>query len=96
MDSKKHAKFTGSGVKMSHKVGGKFSVYSGDIQGVNLELIPNRIIIQSWRYGDWPEGHYLKAQFSFQGVPSGNRVTFTQIGVPEEFYEDISQGWRDY
>ena len=26
----------------------------------------------------------------------GALLTFTQSGVPEEQYEDISQGWRDY
>ncbi len=25
-----------------------------------------------------------------------NPLTFTQTDVPDEFYEDISQGWRDY
>jgi activator of HSP90 ATPase len=97
MDSKKHARFTGSSVKMSRRVGGKFSIYGGDIQGVNLELIPGRKIVQSWRYSNWPEGHYSKATFSLrEAPPAGIRLTFTQSGVPEEFYDDISQGWRDY
>lgn len=96
MDSKKHAKFTGSAVKMSRKVGSKFSIYGGDIQGVNLELVPDRKIVQSWRFSDWPEGHYSKATFSLKEVPAGTRLTFTQTGVPEEFYDDIRQGWRDY
>ena len=96
MDSRKHAKFTGSVVKMSRKVGGKFSVYGGDIQGVNLELVPDQKIVQSWRYSDWPEGHYSKSTFSLKEVPGGTRLTFTQTGVPDEFHDDISQGWRDY
>jgi len=96
MDSNKHSKFTGSEVQMSHKVGSKFSVYGGDIQGVNLELVPDQKIVQSWRYSDWPKGHYSEATFSLKEVPGGTRLTFTQTGVPEEFYDDISQGWRDY
>jgi len=96
MDSKKHAKLTGSEVQMSCSVGSKFSVYGGDIQGINLELVPYHKIVQSWRYSDWPEGHYSKATFSFQEVPSGTRLTFTQTGVPVEFYDDIKLGWHDY
>jgi activator of HSP90 ATPase len=96
LDSKKHAKFTGSVVKMSREIGGKFSVYGGDIQGVNLELVPGQRIVQSWRYSDWPEGHYSKATFSLTGVPGGTQLIFTQIGVPEQFYDDIKQGWHDY
>jgi activator of HSP90 ATPase len=83
-------------VKIDINVGSEFSVYGGDIQGVNLELIPDQKIVQSWRYSDWPEGHYSKVAFSLRGTPGGTRLTFTQTGVPEEFYDDIKQGWHDY
>ena len=96
MDSKRHAEFTGSSVKLSRKVGGKFSIYDGDIEGVNLELIPDQKIVQSWRYSNWLQGHYSRVTFSFKETARGTRLTFTQTGVPEEFADDISQGWRDY
>jgi activator of HSP90 ATPase len=96
MDSKKHSKFTASKVSVSRKVGGKFSVSGGDIEGVNLVLVPNQKIVQSWRYSDWPKGYYSKATFSLREISTGTRLTFTQTGVPEEFYNDIGQGWRDY
>lgn len=96
MNSKKHGEFTGSAVKISPKVGGRFSIYGGDIQGLNLELVPGQKIVQSWRYSDWPKSHYSKATFSLKEVTTGTRLTFTQTGVPEEFYDDIKQGWHDY
>jgi len=96
MDSKRHSEFTGAKVSISRKIGGKFSVYGGDIEGVNLELVPDQKIVQSWRYGDWPMGHYSKATFSLKKTPTGTRLTFTQTEVPGQFYNDISQGWRDY
>ena len=54
MDSKKHSALTGSQVRISRNIGDKFSVYGGDIVGVNLELAPDHKIVQSWRYSDWP------------------------------------------
>jgi activator of HSP90 ATPase len=96
MDSKKHGALTGSVARVSRKVGGKFSVYGGDIEGVNLELVPGQRIVQSWRYSDWPAGHYSTATFSLSDVSGRTRLTFTQTGVPAEAYEDIRQGWRDY
>ena len=96
MDSKKHSEFTGSQVSISRQTGGKFSVYGGDIEGVNLELVPDKKIVQSWRCSDWPEGHYSKATFSLKEISIGTRLTFSQTGVPEEFYNDIRQGWHDY
>jgi len=96
MDSKKHAALTGSQVRLSRNVGERFSIYGGDIEGVNLELVPGHRIVQSWRYSDWPEGHYSRASFSLKEVPGGTRLTFIQTGVPAELYDDISRGWRDY
>ena len=96
MDSDEHARFTDSQVSISRKVGGAFSVYGGEIEGVNLELVPDQKIVQSWRYSDWPDNHYSKVTFIFKEVSGSTRLTFTQTGVPEEFYDDIRQGWRDY
>jgi activator of HSP90 ATPase len=96
MDAKKHAQFTGGEAKISRKEGGKFSISGGDISGVNLELVPDQKIVQSWRYSDWPEGVYSKATFTLETVAGGTRLTFTQSGVPDDKYEDIKQGWKDY
>jgi activator of HSP90 ATPase len=96
MDPARHAALTGSTVKISKEVGAKFSVYDGEIEGVNLELTPDRKIVQSWRYSDWPSGHYSKCTFILIEVPGGTRLTFTQTGVPDEFYDDIRQGWYEY
>ena len=96
MDSDKHSRLTGSIVQIERNVGSVFSVYDGDIQGVNLELVPDQKIVQSWRYSDWPEGHYSKATFSLKEVSGGTHLTFIQTGVPDEFYKDIKQGWQDY
>lgn len=96
MDSKKHAKFTGGKASISREVGGKFSAFDGYAEGVNLELVPDKKIVQTWRAEDWPEGHYSKATFSLNKVEGGTRLTFTQTGVPEEQQEAVAQGWRDY
>jgi activator of HSP90 ATPase len=96
MDEKKHAAFTGGKAKISRDVGGTFSIYDGDIQGVNIELVPDKKIIQSWRYSDWPQGHYSTATFLLEPSIQGTRLTFTQEDIPESKYEDIKQGWKDY
>jgi activator of HSP90 ATPase len=96
MDPKKHGDFTGGEAKISRKVGGKFSISGGDIQGENLELVPDQKIVQSWRYSDWEPGVYSRATFALKAVGDKTKLTFTQSGVPDEHYEDIKQGWIDY
>ena len=96
MDSKKHAQFTGDKASISRKVGGRFSVFDGYSEGFNLELIPNKKIVQTWRANDWNKDHYSKVTFSLKEVEGGTHLTFIQTGVPEEQYKDIAQGWRDF
>lgn len=96
MDSRKHAKFTGEKASISRKVGGKFTCYGGYIEGVNLDVKLDKKIVQLWRGSDWPVGLYSKVTYSFQKVKNGTRLTFRQSGVPERYYKDINQGWRDY
>ena len=96
MDSRKHSQLTGGKASISREVGGKFNAFDGYCEGVNLELVPDRKIVQSWRANDWPEGHYSKATFTLKERQGGTNLTFTQTGVPEDQYDDVSQGWRDY
>jgi len=96
MDSRKHANFTGEKASISRKIGGKFTAYAGYISGVNLDLVEDRKIVQSWRGNDWPAGHYSRVTFLLKKVKGGARLIFRQSGVPEVHYKDIHQGWRDY
>lgn len=96
MDSKKHSRFSGAKAVISRKVGGKFRAYDGYAEGVNLELVPGKKIVQSWRASDWPKDHYSKATFILNRVRTGTRLRFTQTGVPDRHYKSIKQGWIDF
>jgi activator of HSP90 ATPase len=96
MDSRRHAKFTGAKARISREIGGKIQAYEGYIDGVNLEIVPNRKIVQSWRGSDWPEGHFSKATFALAKVKGGTRLTFTQSGIPSDQVEPIKEGWKEH
>lgn len=96
MDSRRHAKFTGAKARISREVGGKIMAYEGYVDGVNLEIVPNRKIVQSWRGSDWPAGQFSKATFALAKVQGGTRLTFTQSGIPEDQYEPIKEGWNEH
>lgn len=96
MDSRRHSKFTDGKARISRKIGGKFTAMDGYIEGVNIDLVPDKKIVQSWRGSDWPAGHYSKVTFSLKKVKNGTRLIFTQSGVPGEHCAGINQGWRDF
>jgi len=95
MDAKKHSALAGDEARISRRVGGKFNIGSY-IQGTNLELVPGQKIVQAWRYEDWPEGYYSKVTFAIKEESGKTKMTFTQVGIPVQFYDDIKQGWIDY
>jgi activator of HSP90 ATPase len=96
MDSRTHARFTGAAARISRRVGGKISAYDGYIDGLNLALVPDKKIVQSWRGSDWPEGHYSRAAFALAKTKTGTRLTFTQTRVPEDQVRPISRGWKEH
>jgi activator of HSP90 ATPase len=96
MDSEKHASITGDQAIISRDVGGKISAGDGYIDGENLDLIPDKKIVQKWRGSDWPERHYSTATFELEKLGNQTKLMFVQTDVPEEQYEMISQGWYDY
>jgi activator of HSP90 ATPase len=95
MDSKKHTKLSQQPTTVSRKVGGAFKV-GHDLEGEHLALTKDRKIVQTWRANNWEKGHYSKATFRLAKVAGGTRVTFTQTGVPDDKYGEISTGWRQY
>jgi activator of HSP90 ATPase len=96
MDEKKHAALIGDEASVSREVGGAFAVYGGSINGETVKLVPGEKIVQRWRAGNWPEGHYSTATFEFEAVADGTRLTFTQTDVPDEHYESIVEGWEKH
>jgi activator of HSP90 ATPase len=95
MDSKKHASFTHAVANISRNIGGEYTAYDGYISGKNLELIPDRLIRQSWRAVDWEAGVYSTVTFELSAVPAGSRLDFTHSDVPDGTEAEFTQGWID-
>jgi hypothetical protein len=52
----KHGKLIGAKVTGNGKQGSKFTAFDGFVTGVNLVVVPNRLLVQSWRGNVWKEG----------------------------------------
>ena len=98
MDSAKHTAATGMPAKVSRKVGGKWSAFSGMILGKNLVLIPNRMIVQTWRSSEWKKADPDSILVvSFEKFASGGvQVHLTHVGVPEYDHQGVTDGWVKY
>ena len=53
LDSKKHGAAIDDKASISRKVGARFTAFSGMLRGRNLMIVPNLMIVQSWRAKPW-------------------------------------------
>ncbi len=97
MTTKGHEGFTGAPARISSRVGGSFMAWGGYIHGKNLELVPGRRIVQSWRPGEdgWPSRHLSKVSFVLVRARNGTRLRFTHSGVPLDHVGHLSDGWKE-
>jgi activator of HSP90 ATPase len=93
MDSKEHAAFSGEPASISPEPGGAFTCWSGQIAGRNIELVPNRRIVQAWRVVAWPEGVYSVVRMDISPRGKGSRLVLTHTGIPAGSSSSIAQGW---
>jgi uncharacterized protein YndB with AHSA1/START domain len=84
----------GGPAEMDDKVGTDFKIWGGDIHGKNIEVVPQKKLVQDWYGGDWAEPSIVT--FELTSEPDGTRITLSQKNVPDDEFTDISDGWKDY
>lgn len=74
--------------------GGSFKLFGGYIAGRQIELLPNKRIVQAWRVGSWEPGVYSIAKFEFTEYGSGTKMVFDHTGFPKGLGEHLAAGWK--
>jgi activator of HSP90 ATPase len=96
MDSRKHGAFTGAPAKISKKVGGAVSCYGGGIKAMNVELVADKRIVQSWRGAQWKPGEWSLVNFNLKKKGKKTALTLEHYGVPDHDAVMVRKGWKDY
>jgi uncharacterized protein YndB with AHSA1/START domain len=97
LDGKEHAAMTGGGATGEGRVGGAFTAWDGYIRGTNVELVPGRRIVQSWRSNDFPDGAAdSQVEIKLDPADGGTRITLVHSNVPEGQGADYEKGWREH
>ena len=53
LDPELHAAITGAPVSIGAHAGAEFRAFDGALQGTILQVVPKRLIVQSWRASHW-------------------------------------------
>jgi uncharacterized protein YndB with AHSA1/START domain len=81
--------------EMDATEGGKFSLWDGEISGVNTKIVPSKLLEEDWYGHDHPERCY-KVKFVFESVGDSTTVKLSHADVPDDEAQDFEDGWRDY
>jgi len=96
MDEKKHSDLLSDKCTINREPRGLFKC-GGFVEGRNIEIVKDRKIVQSWRGGDWPVGHFSKVVLDIQ--PAGDhacKVLLTHEMIPAANFDDINSGWDKF
>ena len=93
-DSKQFSDVTGAPAEIGREEGAAFSCFGGMITGRHVVLLPNQLIIQAWRSGNWDEGVYSIVRFELKAQGTGTLLIFDHTGFPVEHLEHLASGWQ--
>jgi uncharacterized protein YndB with AHSA1/START domain len=79
---------------MRPEAGTSFSLWGGDIHGPNVQVVPERCLVQEWYGGDWPVASV--ASFTLTPEEGGTRLELQHRAVPDDVAEEFDAGWNDY
>ena len=86
--------FTGAPAEVTAVEGQPISLFGGQITGRNIELSPDKSLVQAWRAGAWPPGVYSIVRMTLEKEGDGTKVTLDHTGFPEGAAEHLEGGWH--
>lgn len=86
--------WSGYPARMSTEPGSEFSLWEGDITGINIGFIQDKQIVQEWFFGDQPEKSIVTITISPDRENSV--ITVEHTNIPDLEFDDIAEGWREY
>jgi len=97
LDPVEHSAFTGAPVTISTVPGSMFSAFGGVLSGTILQVVPKRLIVQSWRSPHWGESDLDSTLIlTFHPGKEGGRIELIQVNVVESDFAGVCHGWEKF
>lgn len=71
----------------------EFSLWDGSIVGKNLELEPNKKLVQQWYFGEEETENPSIVTLKLHCHNQGTSLEVRQTNIPDEEYQDLVEGW---
>ena len=86
--------WSGYPARMGTEAGEEFVMWDGDISGKIIELVPDKRVIQEWYFGERDEKSIVTISIAPSG--GGSVVVVEHTNIPDEDFENITEGWNEY
>ena len=91
--------WSGASAIMEPVAGAEFSLWDGDITGINIEIETGRKIVQEWYFEDEeglsPEDKSI-VTIKLHNEGNSTDVELLHINIPDEAFDNIVDGWDRY
>jgi uncharacterized protein YndB with AHSA1/START domain len=97
LDPVEHAAFTGAPVTVAPHPGAPFRAFNDVLTGTILQVVPQRLIVQSWRSPHWgPDDLDSTLILRFVPEQDGGRIELTHVNVVDQDFAGVSHGWEKF
>ncbi len=97
LDPDRHAAITGEPVSIGAQAGTEFSAFDGALHGRILQVVPKRLIVQSWRASHW-KARDIDSTLILTFWPQWRnaRIELVHVNVADHDFAGVSEGWELY
>ena len=86
--------WTGGEAKMEEVPGTEFSLFDGDIEGMNLDFEKESKIVQEWYFGNQEDKSIVTITLRADRIYT--KIELHHTNIPDEAYKDMAYGWDTY
>ncbi|MDR2413945.1 MAG: SRPBCC domain-containing protein [Odoribacteraceae bacterium] len=86
--------WSGFQAEMKAEEGFLFSLWEGDVCGINLKVVPDHLLVQEWFFGETEHPSIVTLRMEKAGDKT--RVELSHENIPDEVYDEIANGWKEY
>jgi len=85
--------WTGEPAVMEPVEGSSFSLWEDSIVGKNITIVPGKKLVQEWYFGEQEPPSIVT--IILHKDKSTTSVELRHTNIPDEIYENITQGWNE-
>lgn len=86
--------WSGYPAEMQPVEGTEFTLFEGDISGINILVIPNIQLVQEWYFGNNTEKSIVT--ITLKSLDRGTHIDLEHTNVPDTEVINMDEGWKYY